>query len=150
MQQTKEEKRKRKQETHEETSKQEKKTISAINRRVFSFNEPTNQAKAKPRQAKAEAKSFINRIGGSDQIVDRGSWGLNWTATRLWRQNEKQQKQLRAAAGQAKIGLLQQGCGQRMVKRGEGGGADPGATQQVSHTNLETWKHETSENSKPV
>lgn len=30
------------------------------------------------------------------------------------------------------------------------GGCDPGATQQVSHTNLETWKHETSENSKPV
>lgn len=92
MQQTKEEKRKRKQETHEETSKQEKKTISAMNRRVFSFNEPTNQAKPSQSQAKAKAKAEAKaeakartefyqsdwRIGS-----DRGSWGLNSTATRL-------------------------------------------------------------------
>lgn len=74
MQQTKEEKRKRKQETHEETSKQEKKTISAVNRRVFSFNEPTNQAKAK---AKARTEFYqsdwriaLDRI--RSWIVDRG------------------------------------------------------------------------------
>lgn len=88
-------KNKEKEKRREEKRRKEKenKTISAANRRVFSFNKPTNRAKA---------HSFINRIGGSDQIVD------NSTASWLWRQTLKKQQQLRAAAGQAKIGLL--GC----------------------------------------